>query len=99
MINRVQALVLAFFLMAWSSLVAILVAAPEVHERRLRSLPGAQRIVDVVFVVALTAFIAFLSIGVLRRWRWAFWLILICLPIRGAARTRSGTAAIRTDDT
>jgi hypothetical protein len=77
MINRVQALVLAFFLMAWISLVAILVEAPEVYERRLRSLPGAQRIVDVVFVVALTAFIAFLSIGVLRRWRWAFWLILI----------------------
>jgi threonine/homoserine/homoserine lactone efflux protein len=62
MINRVQALVLAFFLTAWISLVAILVAAPEVYERRLRSLPGAQRIVDVVFVVALTAFIAFLSI-------------------------------------
>ena len=77
MINRVQALVLAFFLMAWISLVAILVVAPEVYERRLRSLPGAQRIVDVIFVVALTAFIAFLSIGVLRRWRWAFWLILI----------------------
>jgi hypothetical protein len=77
MINRVQALFLAFFLMAWISLVAILVAAPEVYERRLRSLPGAQRIVDVVFVIALTGFIAFLSIGVLRRWRWAFWLILI----------------------
>jgi len=43
MINRVQALVLAFFLMAWISLIAILVAAPEVYERRLRSLPGAQR--------------------------------------------------------
>ena len=77
MINRVQALVLAFLLMAWISLVAILVAAPEVYERRLRSLPGAQRIVEIVFVVALTAFIVLLSIGVLRRWRWMFWLILI----------------------
>jgi hypothetical protein len=77
MINRVQGLVLGFFLMAWISLVAILVAAPEVYERRLRGLPGAQRIVEIVFVVALTAFIVFLSIGVLRRWRWAFWLILI----------------------
>jgi threonine/homoserine/homoserine lactone efflux protein len=77
MINRVQALVLAFLLMAWISLVAILVAAPEVYERRLRSLPGAQRIVEIVFVVALTAFIVLLSIGVLRRWRWTFWLILI----------------------
>jgi len=77
MITRVQALVLAFFLMAWISLVAILVAAPEVYERRLRSLPGALRIVEIVFVVVLTAFIVFLSIAVLRRWRWAFWLILI----------------------
>ena len=77
MINRVQALVLAFLLMAWIGLVAILVAAPEVYEQRLRSLPGPQRIVDIVFVVALTAFIVLLSIGVLRRWRWMFWLILI----------------------
>ena len=77
MINRVQALVLGFLLMAWISLVVILVAAPEVYERRLRSLPGAQRVVEIVFVVALTAFIELLSIGVLRRWRWMFWLILI----------------------
>jgi threonine/homoserine/homoserine lactone efflux protein len=77
MINRVQALVLGFLLMAWISLVVILVAAPEVYEQRLRSLPGAQRVVEIVFVVALTAFIVLLSIGVLRRWRWMFWLILI----------------------
>jgi len=77
MINRVQALVLGFLLMAWISLVVILVAAPEVYERRLRSLPGAQRVVELLFVVALTAFIVLLSIGVLRRWRWMFWLILI----------------------
>ena len=77
MINRVQAMVLGFLLTAWISLVVILVAAPEVYERRLRSLPGAQRVVEIVFVVALTAFIVLLSIGVLRRWRWMFWLILI----------------------
>ena len=77
MINRVQALVLAFLLMAWISLVAILVAAPEVYEQRLRSLPGAKPIVEIVFVVALTALIVLLSTGVLRRWRWTFWLILI----------------------
>jgi hypothetical protein len=76
-INRVQVLVLAFLLMAWLSLVVILVAAPEVYELRLRSLPGAQPVVAIVFVLALTAFIVFLSIGVLRRWRWTFWLILI----------------------
>jgi hypothetical protein len=77
MINRVQALVLGFLLMAWISLIAILAAAPEVYEQRLRSLPGPQRIVDIVFVVALSGFILLVSIGVLRRWRWMFWLILI----------------------
>jgi threonine/homoserine/homoserine lactone efflux protein len=77
MINRVQALVLGFLLMAWISLIGILVAAPEVYEERLRSLPGPQRIVEIVFVVVLTAFIVLLLIGTLRRWRWTFWLILI----------------------
>ncbi|MFL6044920.1 MAG: hypothetical protein ACJ72M_07375 [Propionibacteriaceae bacterium] len=77
MINRVQALVLAFLLMAWISLIAILVAAPEVYEQRLRSLPGPQHVVEIVFVVALAGFLVLLSIGILRRWRWMFWLILI----------------------
>ena len=77
MINRVQALVLGFLLMAWVSLIAILIAAPEVYAQRLRSLPGPQRIVEIAFVVVLTAFIVLLSIGILRRWRWIFWLILI----------------------
>jgi hypothetical protein len=77
MINRVQALVLGFLLMAWISLIAILIAAPEVYAQRLRSLPGPQRIVEIAFIVVLTAFIVLLSIGILRRWRWIFWLILI----------------------
>jgi hypothetical protein len=77
MINRVQVLVLGFLLMAWISLIAILIAAPEVYAQRLRSLPGPQRIVEIAFVVVLTAFIVLLSIGILRRWRWIFWLILI----------------------
>jgi hypothetical protein len=98
-INRVQVLVLAFLLMAWLSLVVILVAAPEVYELRLRSLPGPQPVVAIVFVLALTAFIVFLSIGVLRRWRWTFWLILIAFLFGGAAHTRGRTAVIRTDET
>jgi hypothetical protein len=83
MINRVQALVLGFLLMAWISLVAILVGAPEMYERRLRSLPGPQRIVEIAFVLALTAFIGLVSIGVLRRWQ-AGWLAArrgLVLPI------------------
>ena len=35
MVNRTQALVLGFFLVAWMSLLTILVAAPEVYDRAL----------------------------------------------------------------
>jgi hypothetical protein len=76
-VNRIQALVLIFFLVVWVSLVAILAAAPEVYDQALRLPPGRHRPVEIAFLTALSAFIALLSIGVLRRWRWTFWLILV----------------------
>lgn len=33
--------------------------------------------IELGFLVALSALIALLVIGVLRRWRWSFWLILV----------------------
>ena len=77
MVNRTQALVLSFFAMAVASLVVILAAAPEVYDQALRlpaSWPGWALL---VFLAALAAFIGLLSVGVWRRWRWIFWLILI----------------------
>jgi hypothetical protein len=76
MVNRTQALVLGFFLMALVSLVVILVAAPEVYDQVLR-LPGAGGVEEVALLAALTGFIALLAVAVVRRWRWAFWLILV----------------------
>ena len=76
MVNRTQALVLGFFLVVWVSLLAILMVAPEVYDQALR-LPGAGGAAEIAFLTALTAFIGFLSVGVVRRWRWAFWLILV----------------------
>ncbi len=77
MVNRTQALVLGFFLMVLASLVVILAAAPEVYEQALRLPPSWPRWAAIAFLAALTVFIALLSIGVLRQWRWMFWLILI----------------------
>jgi hypothetical protein len=76
MINRVQALVLGFLLMAWISLVVILVAAPEMYERRLRSLPGPAHRGDRLCRSAHRVHCASVD------WRtpamaWMFWLILI----------------------
>jgi hypothetical protein len=76
-VNRTQALVLGFFLMAVASLAVIRVAAPDVYDQALRLPPSWPRWAGTVFLLALTALIALLAVGVLRRWRWAFWLILL----------------------
>ena len=76
MVNRTQALVLGFFLLAVTSLLVILVAAPEVYDHALR-LPTGDRTAELGFLAALTGFIALLGVGVLRRWHWTFWLILV----------------------
>ena len=76
MVNRTQALALGFFLVALVSLLLILVAAPEVYEQALR-LPGDRGVVEISVLAALTGFIALLAVGVVRRWRWLFWLILV----------------------
>jgi hypothetical protein len=76
MVNRTQALVLCFFGMALGSLVVILAAAPEVYDQALR-LPEGSRVAEVAVLAGLTGFIGLLTVGVLRRWRWIFWLILV----------------------
>jgi hypothetical protein len=75
--NRTQALVLGFFLLVWVSLVVILVVAPAVYDQALRLPPGDHRSAELAFLAALSAFIALLGLGVLRRWRWTFWLIVV----------------------
>ena len=70
-------LVLGFFVVVWIALVAILVVSPDVYAQTLRLAPGNLKTIEVVFLVALSALIATLVVGVLRRWRWVFWLILV----------------------
>jgi hypothetical protein len=77
MVNRTQALVLGFLLLAWTSLLIILVAAPAVYDQALRLPTGDRRAAEIGFLAAISGFIALLAVGVVRRWRWTFWLILV----------------------
>jgi len=85
-LNRTQLLVLGFFIFAWVALVVILVAAPEVYEQLLR-LPGSERkLPTLAFLTALSVFLVLLGVGVLRRWRWTFWLVLVAFLFGGVLR-------------
>jgi hypothetical protein len=74
--NRTQSLVLGFFLVVLASVIVIRVLAPGVYDRALRLPSGGDQLGD-LFLAALTAFLILLAIGVLRRWRWLFWLVMV----------------------
>ena len=80
MVSRSQALVLWFVVLAWFSLIVILVTAPEVYDQALPAI-GHRRAVEITFLVLLSAFLGLLGVGVLRRWRWIFWLILVAFGL------------------
>jgi hypothetical protein len=84
-LSRSQALTLGFFVVAWASLLVILAISPEIYDQALRLAPGDDCIARLAFVVGLTVFVALLCFGVVRRWRWAFWLILVAF-LAGALR-------------
>lgn len=77
MVNRTQALVLGFFLMALTSLAIILAAAPEIYDQALRLPSNSPRWMALTLLAVLAVFIGLLAVGVVRRWRWCFWLILV----------------------
>ncbi len=76
MINRIKALVLGLFAVYWVIVVVILVAAREVFDQ-VGGLHGNQRPAEIGALLVLTALLGLLSAGVIRNWRWTFWLILV----------------------
>jgi hypothetical protein len=76
-INRTQWLVLAFFLAVWVTVITTLAVSPQIYRPGLVRAPGSLRVAEIVFVVALSGLICVISAGVVRRWRWLFWVILM----------------------
>jgi len=75
-INRIKAVVLALFALYWLAVVLILVADSAILDQ-VGGLPIHGLPADIGAVLVLTALLALLSAGVVRGWRWTFWLILI----------------------
>src|SRR5438093_8149956 len=66
-LNRTQLLVIGFFVLVWIALVAILILAPQVYMTTLRQAGAGDRAIEASFVIAVSALIALLVIGVVRR--------------------------------
>jgi hypothetical protein len=78
--NHTKAVVLALFAVYWVIVVVILATARDVYDGQLPQavrLSGNQRPAEIGALLALTALFAVLSTGVIRNWRWTFWLILV----------------------
>ena len=68
---------LGFFVLVWVALAAMLLASPQIYESSLNLGPGAHPQADLAFFISISVLIAVLVLGVTRRWRWTFWLVLI----------------------
>jgi hypothetical protein len=78
--NRTKALALALFAAYWIFIVTILAVARDFYDSQLPQgvkFSNGPRPAEIGTLLALTALFAILSIGVIRSWRWTFWLILI----------------------
>jgi hypothetical protein len=91
--DRTQSLVLGFFAVVWISLVAILLVEPAVYDSAMKLPAGDDSFADLAFLGAISAFIALLVAGVLRRWRWTFWLILVAF-LFGVLRVPASVLAL-----
>jgi len=71
---------IAFFVLAALSLLVVYVADPAIYAQSLSlaSSPADRYPVPVtLFLVGILAMIALLILGIVRHWRWVFWLMLV----------------------
>jgi hypothetical protein len=78
--THLERAVIAFFILAALSLLVGYLADPSIyaHSLSLTSSPVERYPVPVtLFLVGILAMIALLILGVVRHWRWVFWLMLV----------------------
>ena len=76
-INQTKGLVLALFAAYWLIVIVVLVTARDVYDQQFPvKLSGDQRPAEIGALLVLTALFGVLSTGIIRNWRWTFWLIM-----------------------
>jgi hypothetical protein len=78
--RRLELALIAFFVGCALFIVAVYVAAPSIITQGLMLTPSPTDrypLVATVFMVALLVWIGVGIVGVLRHWRWLFWLLLV----------------------
>ncbi len=76
-VNRIQGIVLGFFGLGWILLVITLAAGSDGFDQQLKLLASQGRTTQLAYLAIMLVFNAVLCVGVVRRWRWTFWLILV----------------------
>lgn len=80
LLRRLERVLIAFFLLATLFLLVVYFVAPAIYTQTLL-LQAAQTerypLAVTLFLVAILLFIAVLVVGVLRHWRWLYWLLLV----------------------
>lgn len=80
LVRRLERVLLAFFLLALLFLCVIYVAAPSLYTNTLLLKPSPtdrHPLPATLFLVSIAVWIAVVMVGVVRHWRWLFWLLLV----------------------
>ena len=79
-VQRLSAVIIAFFVLAALSALVVYVADPTIYTKVLMlesTTVDRYPLPATLFLIALLILITVLIVGVLRHWRWLFWLLLL----------------------
>lgn len=82
--NRLRAALLAFCGVAVAILIVVYAVAPEIYVQTLMLNPDpadAHPLVTTLFMVAIALLVGALAVGIVRRWRWVYWLVMLAFTL------------------
>jgi len=78
--RRLQRVLIVFFVLAVLFALVVYIADPSIYVKTLSLAPfpvDRYPLPVTLFLVGLVVFLVILSVGVVRHWRWLFWLLLV----------------------